>query len=154
MENEIEIKHDETNDIITFQARGEATFLEDITRMVLYEFHNSKHVTQSSHTKAYDTNKGYIGEEVEITKQDKNVPEFYLTGIKESNSEANRYKCRYICNKCGTKENKYLHKYTEYLYCRVCKERMSVTWVEDEYDTDSDEYNNFAFAGKFRPKIY
>lgn len=153
MENEIVIKQDKTNETLTFQAKGEIEFLENITNLVISNFNNSSEVDQTDFVKAYDPNSGYIGKTVDITKEKKKVPEHFKTGIKKRSDEPEKYKCRYICPKCGTKENKYLYLYSEYMYCRVCNEKLSVTWIADEYNNETDEYNNFAFAGKFQPRL-
>lgn len=153
MENEVTIKHDKTNDILTFQAKGEIDFLENITKTVISKFYKTMDSDQKDLVKAYDVNKGYIGKTIDIDNSKKVTPEHYTTGIKKQDGEQNRYKCRYICPNCGAKENKYLYKYSEYMYCRLCNEKMPVTWMEDYYEAETDKYNNFAFAGKFKPKI-
>lgn len=149
MENEVTIKHNE--DTLTFQAKGEVDFLEHITRVVLSEFNNNYSESEQSFVKAYDSQKGYVGETIEMSKADSNVPEHYLTGVKISKNGDQRYKCRYICPHCGTKENKYIEKYCEYILCRVCNKKLYVDWVEDNHDAEHDSYKNFAYAGKFLP---
>lgn len=150
MKNEIEIKRDELNKVITFQAKGEIDFLENITRTVITEFKKDKNEIENF-AKAYNGDDGYIGEEIEINDKEKGVPEHYKTGVKKERNQSDKYKCRYICPKCGTKENKYLYKYSEYMYCRVCNERLIVSWIDDEYEEEKDSYNNYAYAGKFKP---
>lgn len=153
MENEVTIKHDKSNDILTFQAKGEIEFLESITETVISSFTNAKELKDKDFVKAYDVNNGYVGETIEIDSSNKSTPEHYITGIKKENGNQDRYKCRYICPSCGAKENKYLYKYSEYMSCRLCEERIPVTWIEDEYDTEADKYKNYAYAGKYKPSF-
>lgn len=151
MENEVVITRDKTNERLTFQAKGDIDFLESITATVLSEFNDNTINHNSNFVKGYDALNGYIGETVNIAKSDEDVPNHYLTGIKTFEDGSKKYKCRYICSDCGTKENKYLTKYSEYTYCRKCNHRMYVKWVDDEYEEEKDTYNNFAYAGKFKP---
>lgn len=154
LENEVTIKRDEKSGIVTFQAKGEIEFLENITNHVIANFTKANDSNANDFVKAYDSNNGYIGKSVDIDKDEKDTPEHYVTGIKRNiGGGGNKYKCRYICPNCGTKENKYLDKHSEYMHCRVCNERLSVTWMEDYSNVKTDEFKNFAFAGEFNPKI-
>ncbi|MDW4023717.1 hypothetical protein QI305_12375 [Staphylococcus saprophyticus] len=153
MENEVTIEHDKEHNILTFQAKGEVEFLENITESVISTFTNSSDIEQKDYVKAYDVNTGYIGEEVKIDSSDTSTPEHYITGIKKHKGYEDRYKCRYICSNCGTKENKYLYRYSRYMLCRLCNEKMKVTWIEDKYDVTTDQYKNFAFAGDYNPSL-
>lgn len=150
MENEIIIKQSKSDDTVTFQAKGEVEFLEHITRVVLNDLNNNNLENKEPLTKGYDPLKGYIGETLEVENGKSNVPDHFLTGIKEDGG-VKKYKCRYICPNCGAKENKYIQKYNEYISCRICNERLSVTWLEDEYTVDHDNYQNFSYAGNFKP---
>lgn len=151
MENEVIIKKNKNDNTLTFQAKGEVDFLEHITHAVLSEFNNGYSESDPSFIKGYDSQKGYIGETIELSNVDSNVPEHYITGVKVSENGNKRYKCRYICTHCDTKENKYIEKYFEYILCRVCNKKMYVNWVEDNHNAKQDNFNNFAYAGKFLP---
>lgn len=154
MENEVIINKSEDNNTITFQAKGEVDFLEHITRVVLKEFNNSDNESDHSVVKAYDLQNGYIGETIDINKDDSNnsnVPEHFITGIKHFDDGNEKFRCRYICPECNTKENKYIEKYFEYIYCRSCNNKLYVDWVEDNYNKEHDSFNNFAYAGKYKP---
>ena len=153
MENEIIIKQNTNDNTVTFQAKGEADFLEHITQVVISRFNNGQSESGQSFVKSYDTQRGYVGETVEIDNVNSSVPEHYITGIKTSKNGNKKYKCRYICTHCNAKENKYIEKYTEYILCRVCNQRMYVDWVEDNHNVEYDDFNNFAYAGKFLPRF-
>lgn len=153
MENELTIKQNKKVNTVTFQTKGNIDFLEHITRVVISELNNSYVENDQSFVKGYDSQKGYVGETVEINRSDSNVPEHYLTGIKTSESGNKKYKCRYICTHCDTKENKYIEQYSEYILCRICKNKLYVNWVEDNHNVKKDSFNNFAYAGKFLPKF-
>lgn len=153
MNNEVIINQNKNDNIITFQAKGEADFLQNITSLVLNDMSEGIEKKRESLIQSYDSQKGYIGEKLKFYDKNSNIPEHYLTGIKVYDDGSQRYRCRYICPNCNTKENKYIAKYFEYIECRNCNQKLSVDWVEDTHNVEHDIFHNFACAGSFSPKF-
>lgn len=146
--NQVVITQSKDDNTITFQATGDASFVEHMTDKAMIDYFNIVD-SLDSHIKSYDKQEGYVGEEIErpISNQESTEPDFFQTGIK-----GNRYRCHYICDNCLIKENKYITSGTTYIKCRACGYHLNVSWYDREYGVQTDRFNNFASAGKYVPR--
>lgn len=76
------------------------------------------------------------------------------TGIKEDKDGKTRYQLRYVCPKCEEKGKHFIPQNTPAVNCHKCNEEMKVKSVEDDYHIQKDVFNNFYYAGLYKPKLY
>lgn len=93
MENQVNITQSLESNTVSFQVKGEESFVERMTETIVKDYIGIK-PKNNNYTQSYSKYDGYIGQQVNYNAED-NVPEFYKTGIKDEDG-IKRYKCRYI----------------------------------------------------------
>ncbi|EZV56806.1 hypothetical protein V074_02727 [Staphylococcus aureus 2010-60-1240-1] len=149
MENQVNITQSLESNTVSFQVKGEESFVERMTETIVKDYIGIK-PKNNKYTQSYSKYDGYIGQQVNYNEED-NVPEFYKTGIKDEDG-IKRYKCRYICDSCNDKGTKYINDYKNMVSCRKCGQGLKVIWHGEEYGEKQDKFNNFASAGNYVPR--
>lgn len=148
-ESRCTITRDDKTKTTTLQLSGDDQFIEQFLPKLIKEFNlmsNDSRTLQS-----YSDQTGYISKQMKSFDEN-TVPDYFKTGIKENEDGTKRYKCRYECQNCGNKANRYIKKGTKTIKCHECDYIMHPESVGLEA-IDQDDYQNFYTAGKATPFI-